>query len=49
MQVFVDGVKLAIDYSDASCSMLRYDSSSGTVSCTNAQATIVFKARQRML
>jgi hypothetical protein len=46
MQVFVDGLRLAIDNSDASCSALRYDSGSGTVSCTNAQATIVFKARQ---
>ena len=45
-QVFVDGLRLAIDNSDASCSTLRYDSGSGTVSCTNAQATIVFKARQ---
>ena len=45
VQVFVDGVKLAIDYSAASCTTLRYDSRSGTVGCTNAQATIVFKAR----
>ena len=39
----MDGLKVKIDYSNASCSTLRYDSSSGTVSCTNAQATIVFK------
>ena len=49
MQVFVDGLKVNIDYSDASCSTLRYDSSSGTVSCTNATATIVFKVRRCMV
>ena len=42
----MDGLKVKIDYSDASCSALRYDSSSGTVSCTNARATIVFKVRR---
>lgn len=41
----MDGLNVKIDYSDASCSTLRYDSSSGTVSCTNAKATIVFKVR----
>ncbi len=42
----MDGLNVKIDYSDASCSTLRYDSSSGTVSCTNAKATIVFKVRR---